>query len=136
MQRAGIAALTGPQDNVRSMVAELRRRRDAVVAGLNAIPGVRCATPSGAFYAFPDVSEIIAATGLTAPQLARTLLEEHGVALLPGNGFGAAGASHFRISFAGTADAVRDGVSRIASGIAAITGATHSAQRRPAPGVA
>lgn len=136
VQRAGIAALTGPQDNVRSMVAELRRRRDAVVAGLNAIPGVRCATPSGAFYAFPDVSEIIAATGLTAPQLARTLLEEHGVALLPGNGFGAAGASHFRISFAGTADAVRDGVSRIASGIAAITGATHSAQRRPAPGVA
>jgi aspartate/methionine/tyrosine aminotransferase len=136
VQRAGIAALTGPQDNVRSMVAELRRRRDVVVAGLNAIPGVRCATPSGAFYAFPDVSEIIAATGLTAPQLARTLLEEHGVALLPGIGFGAAGASHFRISFAGTADAVRDGIARVASGIAAITGTSQSAQRHPAPGVA
>jgi aspartate aminotransferase len=121
VQRAGIAALTGPQDAVRAMVTELRRRRDDVVAALGAIPGVRSPRPSGAFYAFPDVSEIIAATGLTAPQLAKRLLEEHGVALLPGNGFGAAGASSFRISFAGTADAVRNGLARIASGLAAIT---------------
>ena len=127
IQRAGVAALTGPQDAVRSMVAELRRRRDEVVAALRAIPGVRCATPSGAFYAFPDVRDIIAATGLSAPRLANRLLEEHGVALLPGGGFGAAGASHFRISFAGTADAVRDGLARLATGIAALTSTSHAA---------
>jgi aspartate aminotransferase len=121
VQRAGIAALTGPQDAVHAMVAELRRRRDEVVTALGAIPGVRAPKPAGAFYAFPDLGEIIAATGLTAPQLAGRLLEEHGVALLPGNGFGAAGASSFRISFAGTADAVRNGLARIASGLAAIT---------------
>jgi len=127
IQRAGVAALTGPQDAVRTMVAELRRRRDDVVAALRAIPGVRCATPSGAFYAFPDVSDVIAATGLSAPRLAERLLEEHGVALLPGGGFGAAGASHFRISFAGTADAVRDGLARLATGIAALTSASRTA---------
>ena len=132
IQRAGLAALTGPQDAVHSMVAELRRRRDEVVAVLGAIPGVRCATPSGAFYAFPDVSGVLAATGLTAPQLAERLLEEHGVALLPGGGFGPAGASHFRISFAGTASAVRDGLARLASGIAAIT-STSSTGRPGAP---
>jgi aspartate/methionine/tyrosine aminotransferase len=121
VQRAGVAALTGPQDAVRSMVAELRRRRGEVVAALQSIPGVRCATPSGAFYAFPDVSDVIAATGLTAPQLASRLLEDHGVALLPGQGFGPAGTSHFRISFAGTADAVRTGLARISTGLAAIT---------------
>ena len=138
IQRAGVAALTGPQDSVRAMVAELRRRRDEVVAALGAIPGVRCATPSGAFYAFPDVSDVIAATGLTAPRLAERLLEDHDVALLPGNGFGSAGASNFRISFAGTADSVRDGVARVASGLAAITAshAAHSAPRQSAPAVA
>jgi len=133
IQRAGLAALTGPQDTVQAMVTELRRRRDDVVAALRAIPGVRCATPAGAFYAFPDVSEVLAASGLTAPQLASRLLEEHGVALLPGNGFGAAGASHFRISFAGTADAVRDGLARLASGIAAITNDRTAAGRATAP---
>jgi aspartate/methionine/tyrosine aminotransferase len=133
IQRAGIAALTGPQDAVQSMVTELRRRRDEVVTTLRAIPGVRCATPTGAFYAFPDVSELIAASGLTAPQLADRLLEEHGVALLPGKGFGAAGVSHFRISFAGTADAVRDGLARLASGIAAITNSSTTAGRAHAP---
>jgi len=132
IQRAGVAALTGPQDTVTAMVGELHRRRDQVVGALRAIPGVRCAAPCGAFYAFPDVSDALARTGLTAPQLAHRLLEEHGVALLPGNGFGAAGASHLRISFAGTADAVRDGLTRLASGLAAISG-TDTSERRPAP---
>ena len=133
VQRAGIAALTGPQDAVDSMVAELHRRRDEVVATLRSIPGVACAIPSGAFYAFPDVSEVLTATGLTAPQLADRLLEEHGIALLPGNGFGAAGASHFRISFAGTADAVRTGLARLATGIRAIADEHHLAARASAP---
>ena len=135
IQRAGVAALTGPQDAVLSMVAELRRRRDEVVASLRAIPGVRCATPSGAFYAFPDVGDVLAATGLTAAQLAGRLLEEHGVALLPGDGFGPAGASNFRISFAGTADAVGDGLARVASGIAAITSASGRASAPASPNV-
>ena len=133
IQRAGIAALTGPQDAVQAMVAELRRRRDDVVTALRAIPGVRCATPAGAFYAFPDVGDVLAANGLTAPQLADRLLEEHGVALLPGNGFGPAGASHLRISFAGTAGAVRDGLARLARGIAALTNDSNFAGRAPAP---
>lgn len=133
VQRAGIAALTGPQDSVHAMVSELRGRRDEVVGTLRAIPGVRCATPAGAFYAFPDVSEVLAASGLTARQLADRLLEEHGVALLPGNGFGPSGASHLRISFAGTAGAVHDGLARLAGGIAAITSGTTPAGRAHAP---
>jgi aspartate aminotransferase len=94
---------------------------------------VHCATPAGAFYAFPDVSGVLEASGLTSPQLADRLLEEHGVALLPGTGFGAAGASHLRISFAGTADAVRDGLARLARGIAAIANDSTLAGRAPAP---
>ncbi len=121
VQRAGVAALTGPQHAVDAMVAELRSRRDAVVAALRAIPGVRCATPAGAFYAFPDVTDVLAAAGLSARQLADRLLEEHGVALLPGTGFGSDGAANLRISFAGTAQAVRDGLDRLAAGIAAVT---------------
>ena len=94
VQAAGVAALTGPQDCVTAMVQEFRGRRDLVVSGLNALPGVRCRVPRGAFYAFPDVSEVRAAG------LADRLLEEAGVALLAGEGFGAAGEGHLRISYA------------------------------------
>ena len=96
VQSAGIAALTGPQDCVVAMVEEFRRRRDLVVAGLNALPGISCRAPLGAFYAFPDVS------GLPIPskQLADRLLEDAGVALLAGEGFGARGEQHLRISYA------------------------------------
>ena len=96
VQAAGIAALTGPQDPVSAMVEEFRHRRDLVVAGLNTLPGVSCRTPRGAFYAFPDVSEL----AIPAQRLADRLLEEAGVALLAGEGFGAAGARHLRISYA------------------------------------
>ena len=75
-QRAGIAALTGPQDCVDAMVAEFRRRRDIVVAGLNEIPGFRCPVPGGAFYAFPNVT----GTGMGSKELADFLLYEAGVA--------------------------------------------------------
>jgi aspartate/methionine/tyrosine aminotransferase len=115
VQRAGVAALTGPQDSVRAMVRELRRRRDAVVAGLAGIPGVVCPTPAGAFYAFPEVSGLLRATGLTVQQLADRLLEEQGVAVLPGGGFGAGGATGIRISFAGVADDVTRGVAGLAA---------------------
>src|SRR5215469_16083906 len=79
-QRAGIAALTGPQDATERMVAEFRRRRDAFCAALNQIPGFRCALPGGAFYAFPNVS----ATGMSSRRLADLLLEEAGVSCLNG----------------------------------------------------
>ncbi|HEX7298646.1 MAG TPA: pyridoxal phosphate-dependent aminotransferase [Solirubrobacteraceae bacterium] len=96
VQRAGIAALTGPQDDVAAMVAEFAARRDLVVAGLNALPGVACVTPSGAFYAFPNVRGV----PLGADELADRLLEEAGVALLAGSAFGAEGADHLRLSYA------------------------------------
>src|SRR5215471_5702825 len=83
-QRAGLAALAGPRDGVDAMVAEFRRRRDALVAGLNQIPGFRCALPGGAFYAFPNVT----GTGMDSKELADLLLEEGGVACLNGGGFG------------------------------------------------
>jgi aspartate aminotransferase len=96
IQRAGIAALTGPQDDVARMVDELRVRRDLTVAGLNGLPGVSCRTPGGAFYAFPNVSEV----ALDADALATRLLEEAGVAVLAGSAFGAEGADHLRVSYA------------------------------------
>ena len=114
VQRAGIAALEGPQDSVRAMVAELKRRRDLIVSRLHGVPGLRCPAPAGAFYAFPDVSDALRATGLTVKQLADRLLDERGVALLPGTGFGPGGANGLRISFAGTAEDVARGVDGIA----------------------
>jgi aspartate aminotransferase len=96
VQHAGVAALTGPQGDVAAMVAEFEARRDLVVAGLNALPGVSCLTPPGAFYVFPNV----AGTPLTAEALADRLLEEAGVAVLAGTAFGAQGADHLRLSYA------------------------------------
>ncbi|MEP7064483.1 MAG: pyridoxal phosphate-dependent aminotransferase [Gemmatimonadota bacterium] len=105
VQRAGIAALEGTQEPLRAMIAEFTARRQLVSERLAAIPGVRIAAPAGAFYAFPDVSAITQAAGITAAQLASRLLKEYGVALLPGTAFGAAGEGYLRLSFAtGRAD--------------------------------
>jgi aspartate aminotransferase len=95
-QYAAIAALDGPQDGVAAMLAEFRRRRDVIVAGLNAIPGVSCALPDGAFYAFPNISE----TGVPASLLAERLLNEAGVASLAGTAFGSWGEGFLRLSYA------------------------------------
>jgi aspartate/methionine/tyrosine aminotransferase len=95
-QLAGVAALTGPMDSVRAMVASLEERRDLLVDGLNALPGVRCALPKGAFYAFPNVT----GTGIDAGVLADRLLQEAGVALLSGGAFGAQGEGYLRLSTA------------------------------------
>ncbi len=100
VQSAGIAALTGPQDCVAAMVEEFGRRRELVVAGLNALPGISCRAPQGAFYAFPDVSWV----PLASQRLADRLLEQAGVALLAGEGFGAQGEQHLRISYANSRD--------------------------------
>jgi aspartate aminotransferase len=96
VQYAGIAALTGPQDAVDAMVAEFAARRELVVAGLNALPGVSCLSPRGAFYVFPNVSGV----PIGAEALADRLLEEAGVAVLAGTAFGAEGADHLRLSYA------------------------------------
>jgi aspartate/methionine/tyrosine aminotransferase len=95
-QFAGIAALQGPQDEVDAMVQEFRRRRDLIVAGLNAIPGVRCKMPRGAFYAFPNVRDL----GMTSADLADRLLRQAGVATLAGTSFGAHGEGYLRFSYA------------------------------------
>ena len=96
VQRAGLAALKGPQDAVVAMVAEFRRRRDRLVAGLNALPGVTCTMPTGAFYAFPNVR----GTGIPSADLARTMLDEAGVAVLSGTAFGRFGEGYLRLSYA------------------------------------
>ena len=108
-QRAGIAALTGPQDAVAAMVREFKRRRDAFCAGLNQIPGFRCALPGGAFYAFPNVT----ATGMSSRRLSDLLLEEAGVSCLNGGDFGEYGEGHIRFSYANSYANLMEAVERI-----------------------
>jgi len=108
-QRAGIAALEGPQDDVDRMVAEFRRRRDAIVKGLNDIPGISCSVPAGAFYAFPNVK----GTGLPSKDLADMLLYEAGVACLDGNCFGSHGDGYLRFSYANSLENIQEALNRI-----------------------
>jgi aspartate/methionine/tyrosine aminotransferase len=108
-QRAGMAALQGPQDAVTVMVKEFRRRRDAMVKGLNEIPGFRCALPAGAFYAFPNVSK----TGMSSKDLANLLLNEAGVACLWGTAFGAHGDGYLRFSYANSLENIMEAIARI-----------------------
>ena len=96
VQLAGVAALTGPQDEPHAMVEEFRARRELVVSGLNELPGVTCRVPRGAFYAFPNVS----AVPLETEELADRLLQEAGVAVLAGSAFGRYGQDNLRISYA------------------------------------
>ncbi len=107
-QVAGVAALTGSQAAVDAMVAEFRQRRDVVVAGLNAIPGVSCQVPAGAFYAFPNVSRL----GDSAA-IADRLLDEGGVAVLDGGAFGAAGRGYLRLSYASSLDRLETALTRM-----------------------
>ncbi len=108
-QRAGIAALNGPQDDVTKMVEEFRRRRDAFCAGLNSLPGFRCAIPGGAFYAFPNIQ----GTGWKSKELADALLQKAGVACLSGTAFGAYGDGYLRFSIANSYEKLMDAVERI-----------------------
>jgi aspartate/methionine/tyrosine aminotransferase len=108
-QRAALAALRGPQDAVTRMVAEFRRRRDAICAGLNSIPGFRCALPGGAFYAFANVGE----TGLGSRELADYLLYEAGVSCLDGGCFGEYGKGFIRFSYANSMENLMQAVRRI-----------------------
>ena len=96
VQKAGVAAVTGPDEPVQKMVDVFRERRAMIVAGLNSIPNVVCPMPDGAFYVFPNISKVMK----DDLRLASYLLEEGGVALLGGSSFGEAGAGCFRISYA------------------------------------
>ena len=109
-QFAGIAAIDGPQTEVETMIAAFDRRRQLVVEGLNAIPGLSCAVPKGAFYAFPNVTEL----GIPAKELAGRLLDDKGVALVGGPDFGTLGEGYIRLSCAASDDRISEAIRRIA----------------------
>lgn len=108
-QFAGIAAIDGPQDEVEKMMQAFDRRRRTVVEGLNSLEGITCATPKGAFYAFPNIS----GTGRKAKQLASDLLEEAGVALIGGPDFGVHGEGYIRLSYANSEENILRAIDRI-----------------------
>ena len=115
-QFAGIEALTGPQDFVHDMVTEFRTRRDAIVEGLNAIEGVSCIKPLGAFYVFPNVSQL----PLSCQDLSDYLLEDTGVAVLPGTAFGKYGDGYLRLSYANSLENIQEALARMDSAISRI----------------
>src|SRR5262252_6209848 len=109
-QYAGLAALTGPQDEVGKMVAAFDERRKVVVEGLNRLPGISCATPKGAFYAFPNIKR----TGWKAKPLASALLEDAGVAIIGGPDFGILGEGYTRLSYANSTENILRALERMA----------------------
>jgi aspartate/methionine/tyrosine aminotransferase len=106
---AGVEALTGPQSDSAEMLRILKERRDLMVEGLNAIPGIQCRIPRGAFYAFPNIRSL----GLTSSDLASVLLDEGGVASLPGTAFGQEGEGYLRFCFSTSEDNIREALARI-----------------------
>jgi aspartate aminotransferase len=113
-QFAGLEAVLAPQDRVDAVVTEFRRRRDLIVAGLNDIPGIRCPMPRGAFYAFPNIQ----AFGQSSGELADYLLEEGGVAVLPGTAFGRNGEGYLRLSYANSTENIGKALQQIADALA------------------
>ncbi|MFN8475208.1 MAG: pyridoxal phosphate-dependent aminotransferase [Anaerolineae bacterium] len=109
-QIAGIEALTGPQDSVDAMNAAFLERRNVIVQGLNNIPGIRCAMPQGAFYAFPNIE----GTGRKSEELAEDLLQKGGVACLSGTSFGKYGQGYLRLSYANSLPNICKALDRIA----------------------
>lgn len=114
-QYAALAAMTGPMDSVPLMLEEYARRRRRIVDGLNAIPGITCGEPGGAFYAFPNVSAHLGtaknAAAKDGAELAKLLLEKAHVALVPGEAFGAPG--YLRLSYATSIERIEEGLRRI-----------------------
>lgn len=108
-QMAGVEALKGPQDEPRKMVEEFRRRREAIVSGLNKIEGISCKKPQGTFYVFPNVKRV----GMNCRQLSDHLLKNAGVAVLPGTAFGEYGDGYLRISFANSLQNIEKALKRI-----------------------
>ena len=116
-QYAGIAALDGPQDSVGEMVAAFDERRHVIVDGLNAIEGVRCRTPGGAFYAFPNIT----GTGMSARDLQTRLLEDAGIAAIAGTSFGAYGEGYLRFSYANSVTNIRRALERMSEFLSTAT---------------
>ena len=111
-QRGALEALRGPQDSIARMLAEYTRRRDSIVEGLRAIPGVRLVKPQGAFYVYPDISAYLKKDGVAdATKLAEKLLDEAHVAVVPGPAFGTE--DHVRISYATSLDQINEGLGRM-----------------------
>ena len=113
-QHAAIEALRGPQDSVSNMVSEFRTRRDYLVEALNAVDGISCTIPRGAFYAFANISE----TGMSSAEAASKLLDEAGVAVLSGASFGPCGEGYIRLSYATSMARLEAAVERIAAFLA------------------
>ena len=115
-QVGAVEALVGPQGDVDAMVVEFKARRDLIVEGLNEINGIKCATPLGAFYAFPDIS----GTGLTGAEFAERLLTEADVCVLAGTAFGGVGDQHIRISYANSRENLTEALNRISRFVAGL----------------
>jgi len=115
-QRAALAAITGPQDCVADMLAAYEKRRKIVYEGLNAIEGITCLEPESTFYAFPDIKQL----GMNSWDLAKYLVKEHKVAMVPGSIFGDNGEGYLRLSFAASAEHLEEGLRRIEAGAKAI----------------
>lgn len=109
IQMAGLEALTGPQSDSAEMMRTLKQRRDLMIQGLNDIPGISCRSPRGAFYAFPNITSL----GMTSVELANLLLEEGGVATLPGTAFGPEGEGYLRLCFSTSEEVIRESLRRI-----------------------
>jgi aspartate aminotransferase len=108
-QYAGIEALTGDQEQVKEVVAEYQKRRDLIVGGLNQLDGISCQNPQGAFYVFPNIKRL----GKTSQKAADWILEEAGVALLPGTAFGKFGEGYLRLSYANSIYNIRNALERM-----------------------
>ncbi|MGD0906577.1 MAG: pyridoxal phosphate-dependent aminotransferase [Candidatus Acidiferrales bacterium] len=110
-QYAALEALTGPMDTVTAMLAEYSRRRDRIVSGLRAIPGVTCVEPGGAFYAFPNVSAHLGNGISDTTALSKVLLEKQHLVVVPGEAFGTPG--YLRLSYATSIDRIEEGLRRL-----------------------
>lgn len=109
IQRAGLEAIKGSQEGVRNMIREYKARRDLLVEGLNELPGVTCLKPGGAFYVFPNIQ----GTGMNDETFSKVMLEEAGVALLPGSNFGEAGTGYVRLCYATDKTNIAKGIERM-----------------------
>jgi aspartate aminotransferase len=109
VQLAGVEALKGPQTEPEKMVAEFRKRREVIVNGLNEIKGITCTKPHGAFYAFPNIT----GTAMNSRKLGDHLLQNAGVAVLPGISFGEYGEGYLRLSFANSIENIKKALDRI-----------------------
>ncbi|MFX1560997.1 MAG: pyridoxal phosphate-dependent aminotransferase [Promethearchaeota archaeon] len=118
VQRAGIAALTGSQEELHEMKRTFQKRRDAIVRGLNEVPGFTCKTPLGAFYAWPNISE----TGMKSQEMASLLLQQTGVACLPGTAFGPGGEGYLRFSYATSMETISEAIDCIKDSSTSWTG--------------